>query len=388
MSRNQKLFLIILGLYTVFDFILGSLLGIYIWSETKSTSAILWYYLTLFTMIMVTSQYAKNIIKYWGAKRVYQLAICIGIMQIGVVVLLRSLLAEYMWIIAVLSGMSIGLQSVSYGMVIAAITNENDSARYISLKSATMNIVSIITIPTIAYLVRTTGSYATTYYIAGSVGILIITIISMLNMQNIQEREAQKLEVSKVWLETSGKTFLISRLLFGLFNAPIWAILGLVTYQFVGNITTWGILTTIFTLFQIVGSHYYGKINNADYHRVGAVVATLMFSLTAIILGTNWNLSTFLLYQLGLVMLNITFSIYYEKRIYTVLQRVEYKDRQEQLISMGEVFLGFGRLLVLLILIITGFSIDNLNMMKLVFVCIASIPLVLLSILPSERTTT
>lgn len=386
MTRNQITFLFVLSLYTVLDFVLGTLLGIYLWNETKNTSTILWYYIVLFAVIIAASQLSNIFIKWFGVKRTYQLAMVVSVVQVGVIMLLQAKLSVYYYVVAALAGLSIGLQSVTYNMITSAIVSVSENTRYISIKSAIMNIISILTVPIMANVVRVTGGYMVTYLIALITGLAIIVVVSILKLNKTEQiNEKKSLSLIEVWNTKSGQYYLISRLFFGMFNAPIWAVLGLITYQFVGNITIWSFITTSFMVAQIIGSFLYGKINTPNYHRAGAVIATLIFSGVAIMLGTNWNFTTFLIYQLGLVLLNIAFSIYYEKTIYTVLQCPEYLDKQENVLTSGEIILGIGRLLALFILVFANFSLENTNILRLVFVGIASIPLIILSIAPAEK---
>jgi hypothetical protein len=81
MSRNQKIFLAILGLYVIFDFVLGSLVGVFLWDQTKETTVILKYYFTLFAAIMVFSQASSFLIGKFGAKKVYIFSIFLGLIQ-------------------------------------------------------------------------------------------------------------------------------------------------------------------------------------------------------------------------------------------------------------------------------------------------------------------
>jgi len=366
--------------------VLGTLLGIYLWNETKNTSIILWYYIVLFVVVIAASQLSNIFIKWFGSKRTYQLAIVVSVVQIGAIMLLQAKLSAYFYVIAALAGLSIGLQSVAYNMITSAIVSANENTRYISIKSAIMNIVSILTVPIMANVIRVTGGYMVAYLIALIIGLAIIVVVSILKLNNTEQTDEKKsLSLIEVWNTKNGQHYLISRLLFGMFNAPIWAVLGLITYQFVENITVWSFVTTSFMVAQIVGSFLYGKINIPNYHRAGAVITTLIFSGVAIMLGANWNFTTFLIYQLGLVLLNIAFSIYYEKTIYTVLQCPEYHGKQEKVLASGEIVLGIGRLLALFILVFTDFALENTNILRLVFVGIASIPLIILSIAPAEK---
>lgn len=383
MSRNQKILLIILGLYVIFDFVLGALVGLYLWESSKSASIILSYYITLFSSIMLVSQLSSKLVAKIGVKKSYILSIALGIIQSLVLLSFGKDIQSYIIPFGVLAGLNIGIQAFSYTLIVSRITEGTDPTYFLGLKSSLMNIVSIVSVPVLTYFIKITGGYSMTYQLGFVVGMAIMYLITRLS---IDEKElvstVAKLPTSSLLSIDEVRYYLLTRLIYGIFNGPVWAILGVVTFLFVGDVSTWGILTTIFTIINIIGSYYYGKLKNEQMAQLISVVGTFVFGTLAIILATNWTLVTFLAYQVGLVLLNSSFSIHYEATIYNMTRNNEdISQNLTRILSLGEFAIGVGRIIPLIILVMSSFTFDHPLMLQILFVVISTAPILILTTL-------
>lgn len=382
MSRNQKIFLVILSIYVIFDFILGSLVGVYLWDQTRTSSVILIYYLTLFFSIMIFSQVSSYLVGLFGAKKVYILSIILGMFQAILLLLYQSDIAEMVILFGLIAGASIGIQAVAYGLVASTITAGEDASNFLGIKSALMNVVSIVAVPVITTLIAKTGSYHLSYLIGLVAGILVITLISNLKITNEVSSYHPFRYLTQALVDFDSRIYLMTRFVYGLFSGPVWAILGIVTFKFAGNLAVWGIISTIFTILSIIGSYIYGRINSNNIHRAYSVFSTLIFASVTIILATNWSFATFLFYQFGLVLLNTSFSIHYENLTYSILSENEiFIANKKELLGIGEIFIGIGRIIPLGILLFIGFTLENNLLIQILFIAIASLPLLIISLL-------
>ncbi len=388
MTKNQKTFLVILGLYVIFDFVLSSLVGIFIWDKTKEASSILTYYITLFTSIMIFSQISGSLVGKWGAQKVYIISIACGMLQAISVILFQNNLETMLIPIATIAGASVGIQSVAYSLVAAAIIRGEEGTKYISTKSSVMNTVSIIVVPIITYVISRTHSYTATYMAGALVGVVVMVLIARIEV-NIEPSTYSPLQFFiPMFRDPEGRIYLLTRVLYGVFNGPVWAILGVVTYRFVGSVSVWGIISTGFTLLGIIGSHFYSKLNSPNMYRAVSGISALVFSGMAILLSTNWNLQSFLLYQVGLIVLNTTFSTHYEKMVYSIINKSdEFVMHAKEVVGMGEVAIGFGRLIILAGLLVSNFTFSDDWVLRLIFIAIASMPLLIMNTLQGAKIT-
>jgi hypothetical protein len=99
-------------------------------------------------------------------------------------------------------------------------------------------------------------------------------------------------------------------------------------------------------------------------------------------LATNWNFATFLIYQLGLVILNATFAIHYESLTYDLLASDrECTSNKKELLGLGEIFIGLGRLVPIGLLLAINFSLEDNLVIQILFIAIASLPLIIINLL-------
>lgn len=383
MSHNQKLLLTILGLYVIFDFVLGALVGLYLWESSKSATIILSYYITLFSGIMLVSQFNSKLVSKVGIKKSYILSIILGIIQSLVLLFFGKNIQPYIIPFGALAGISIGIQAFSYTLVVSTITGRNDPTYFLGLKSAIMNIVSIVSVPVLTYFIKISGGYTMTYQLGLFVGVVIMYLISRLIIEEMgSARTVVTQPTSSLLAIDEVRYYLLTRLIYGIFNGPVWAVLGVVTYLFVGDVSTWGILTTGFTVISIMGSYYYGKLKNEHVSQFISVVGTFVFGALAITLATNWTMVTFFAYQVGLVVLNSSFSIHYEATIYNMTRNNENVSQNlPRILSLGEIALGIGRIIPLVILVLSSFTFDHPLMLQILFVVISTAPLLVISTL-------
>nr|MBP9702912.1 hypothetical protein [Candidatus Woesebacteria bacterium] len=283
----------------------------------------------------------------------------------------------------ILAGTGIGLQAMSYSLIVGFVTNNTDTTRFLGLKSSIMNAVSIVSVPIITGLISTLGSYEVSYLISLFVGVLIVILVSKIpvvtNSASINATSYRSLlEIEEV------KIFLTTRLFYGIYNGPMWAILGVVTFMFVGDVSRWGYISTGFTILSIISAYLYSKVPDTSLRQAISIAATFMFASVTLLLATNWNFIIFMIYQFAVVLLNSSFSLHYEGVIYRLVNDNEViKDNMNQVLSLGEIAMGIGRITPLITLLLAGFSFDNPLMLQILFVLISVVPLLILNKLNS-----
>lgn len=377
MSRAQKIYLLILSLYVIFDFVLGSLVCIFLWEQTKNIQTILSYHFFLFLSIVIFTQFGSRRLQSNTPNNIYSLSIGLGVLQALLLYLFQHNLGSMVPIIGFTSGGVIGLQAVSSGRITQAIQS-GDSLRFISLKSAVTNLVSLLTIPILTYLITHSGSYSFSYVLGLIVGIILILLVRLLPLTRDSTSYRPILAMQYLWSLPQMRNYIFSRFIYGFFNGPIWAVLGIITFRFVGNLAVWGIISTLLSLTQILGSYFFGKLNSRQYQISYAVIATLLFGSVTLFLGINWNFITFMGYQFGLTLLGITFSLQFENTTFELLNLDSLTNAyQKEIIGLGELCLGIGRLTIIGSLILTNFNFDNELYVRFLLLGIASIPLLI-----------
>ncbi len=379
MSRSQKIFLAILSLYVIYDFTLGSLVGLYLWETTKEASKILSYYIALFLSILLSTQFAPRLISIYGAKKVYVASIIIGMLQAGILMLTGANITNIIIPFGILAGIDIGLQAMSYSIIVGQITNGSETTKFLGVKSSIMNLVSIISVPLITSLISSLGSYQVSYYLSLFAGISIVMLISRIPIANLSTNTNSASYISLLQIEEV-KIFATTRLLYGFYNGPMWAVLGVVTFMFIGDVAKWGYISTSLTIASIVSTYLYTKVKNISIQKAISTSATFVFASVALLLATNWNFMVFMAYQIVVVLLNSSFSLHYEGVIYSIVNDNDtIKQNMSKVLSIGEIAMGTGRVAPLIILLIVGFSFEDPITLQILFVMISVIPLLILN---------
>ncbi len=383
MTLSQKIFLAVLSCYVVFDFTLGSLVGLYLWETTKEASRIISYYIFLFLSILVTTQLTSGLINRYGAKKVYIASILLGLIQALVLIIVGSSISNVIIPFGILAGTSIGLQAMSYSVIVSIVTSNKDTTKFLGIKSSLMNVISIISVPVITNLISLFGSYQISYIISLLAGFVMIMLISTISIPQSNESTTLLGYRSLIQIDEV-RIFAVTRLLYGFYNGPMWAILGIVTYIFIGDVAKWGYISTSLTILNIIGAYFYSRISSSSVRNAVSTITTFLFASIALLLAANWSLVIFMLYQIVVILLNSSFSLHYEGVIYSLVNENEtIRANMSTVLAIGEIAMGLGRIVPLALLLIVGFTFDNPTFLQILFILISVIPILILNKLSS-----
>lgn len=180
------------------------------------------------------------------------------------------------------------------------------------------------------------------------------------------------------------RIFAVTRLLYGFYNGPMWAILGIVTYIFIGDVAKWGYISTSLTILNIIGAYFYSRISSSSVRNAVSTITTFLFASIALLLATNWSFVIFMLYQIVVVLLNSSFSLHYEGVIYSLVNENEtIRVNISTVLAIGEIAMGLGRIVPLALLLIVGFTFENPTFLQILFILISVIPILILNKLSS-----
>lgn len=228
MSRAQKIFLAILSLYVVFDFILGSLVSLFLWEQTQSIRVILSYHLSLFVSIIIFTQLGSKQLSKVTPNKLYSASILLGSLQALLLYVLQNSISSFITLFGFLSGAVIGFQAISAGHITQGV-QAGDSLRFISYKSSLTKLVTILTVPLLTYHITTSGTYTFSYLLGVGISVVLIFLARYLPASTIQTEYRLSAALKELWVLSEFRNFLFSRFLYGIFNGPIWAVLGIVT---------------------------------------------------------------------------------------------------------------------------------------------------------------
>ena len=382
MSRNQFLFLFILALYVLGDFTAVSLTNLFLWQTTNDFFVVLIYNSLLFISMAVSGVGSSFLGGKIGTKKIFLLSMCFYALQILLLFMYAKTIASIFIFVGIVSGIALGSESYAYAVISQKITEGGNRERYLGVKTALLNIIILLGVPLLTYLATATHSYQPVFGIALTLLVLVCLIVPFLSVQ--EEKKPFRLTQVKqaIVLFPDLRSFLLAKFLFGLQNGLFWVLLGVVTLQFVGNLFVWGIVSSCLTLLFIVCSYFYGKSATLQSQKYSSVVGTFFFAISTLLLGTNWNFATFLIYQIVNVLLNVVLAISFETFMADIIEENEItKELSRELNGIGELAVDIGRFLPIIALFLLQFSITNTMYLRIVFIAVSSIPLLVINAL-------
>lgn len=382
MSRNQILFLSILSLYVLGDFTAVSMTNLFLWQKTNNFSLILAYNCVLFLTMAVSGLGSAIVGSTIGTKKIFLGAMGCYVLQILLLFLFSDTISSIFIFVGIVSGFAIGSQSYAYNVISQKITADGNREKYLGIKTSLLNIIILLGVPTLTYIATFAKSYKPVFGIALALLLGVCCLVPWLSL--IEERKVFRWPqlIKTVRLFPDMKSFLLAKFLFGLQNGLFWVILGVVTLQFVGNLFVWGIVSSCLTLLFIVASYFYGKNATLQSQKYSSVLGTFFFAISTLLLGTNWNFTTFIIYQVINVLLNVVLAISFETFVADIIEENDItKELAHELNGVGELVLNIGRFLPITLLLILHFSVKDSLFLRVVFIAVSSIPLLVINAL-------
>jgi len=386
MDKNRKLLLIILALYVLGDFTAVSITNLYLWQKFNDFHSILFYNSNLFIGMAMSGFLGAVLGTKIGNKPIYMVSICFYILQLVLLFVLGNTIVNYLFIVGLISGFAIGGESYAYNVISQKITTEENRQKYFGMKTSLLNTITLIGVPALTFIASKAGTYKPVFLIAMVLLVCVLCLLTQLNLLETKTHFSVKNTVSALKAFPDTRSFLLSKFLFGVQSGLFWVVLGIVTFQFVGDVFKWGIFMSLLTLLSIVAAFYYGKTVTIHQSKFAAVIATFLFASSTIVLATNWNFITFVSYQLVLVFLNVIMGVCFDGFVAGILE----EDRlvsvvNNELNGIGEFVLNIGRFLPIFLLFLSNFSINNVLELRIVFILVSSIPLFIISALKKTQ---
>lgn len=386
MDRNQKLLLIVLCLYVLGDFTAVSITNLYLWQKFNDFHSILFYNSNLFIGMAISGLIGSILGTKVGNKLIYMVSIGFYILQLTLLFFLGNSIVNYLLIVGLISGFAIGGQSYAYNVISQKITNKENRQKYFGIKTSLLNTITLFGIPTLTFVASKSGSYKPVFFIAIVLLFFVLFLFSQLRLTELKTPFSLKNTVMTLKAFPDTRSFLLSKFLFGVQNGLFWVVLGIVTLQFVGDVLKWGIFSSFLTLLSVIAAFYYGKMIDLEKSKFAAIIATFLFAFSTIVLATNWNFITFVIYSLVLVLLNVIMGVSFDGFVAGILEEDgSVAAVNNELNGIGEFVLDIGRFLPIFLLFILNFSINNVLELRIVFILVSSIPLFVINAL--QKTT-
>lgn len=375
-----------LAFYTLGDFVSVAITNLYLWQLTNDFQKILFYNVFVFSGMAIGGLLASILGAKIGNKLIFTLAMMLYAVQFGILLFTGSHVASYIILLGIISGFAIGSESYAYNVIVQEITAAGGREKFFGTKTSMMNTIILIGVPMLTFITTQVHSYVPIFSIAFVLVIIVAFLATRLVL--LQQTTSFHLMSTKNVIAKFPdiKNYLLAKYLFGIQNGLFWVVLGIVTLQFVGDLFRWGIFSTCLTFIAIAAAYFYGKKATVHGEKYPAVIGAYAFALVTLFLATNWNFTTFIIYQVVLVILTVIMSVSFDSFMATIIEEdSETASLRNELNGIGEFALNLGRFTPIFLLLLLHISFDNNLYLRIAFLVVAPLPLFIMSALKKTK---
>lgn len=385
MSSNQKGFLLVLALYTIGNLVAIPFTNFYLWQQTNQFRLLLSYNMVVFLAMASGGLIAGLVSKWKDSIFTYALSMIFYVLQLSLLLVLDPKTTSHLVIIGLVSGLAIGMQSFSYNFVFQELTPVPSRARFLGIKSALLNLIVLVFSPLIALSTQILGTYIPLFILSIVVFLVIIVLLVGIKLPPISLVRNKRLFSSLPEIPDA-KAYLQAKFLYGIEDGLFWVTLGIITLEFFGSLARWGIFSAVITMISIVASYIYGRVITLKYANYTAVLATLLFAGATVVLSANWNLGSFIFYQIVFAILGVSMAVDLDSFFGDILdESPEAAALRSDYNALGEAATNLGRLVPTLALLLLGVGALSDWYLRIAFLFVAPIPLFIMHILSGTQ---
>ncbi len=386
MDKNQRKFLLFLVLYNLGNTASITFTNLFLWQSTSNISLLLFYNATVFFSMAMGGCIAGFLAKWRGTRFTYQTSMALYACQLLLLVILGNRTQHLVVIVGIISGLAIGVQSFAFNVTMQKLTTQTNREQFLGIKTSLLNVVSLISVPLIAFFIQRFNSYLPFFSIAFVIFLCLIYVLRTLDVHDHTDVFTFENLGTLIYPNEDLKRFFKAKLLYGMQDGLFWTVLGVITLNFLGSLSHWGIFSGGLTLLTIVTAYIYGKkitLANSNYTAVGA---SILFAMTTIVFAANWNLFAFIAYQVVLVLLLVSMSVDFDSFLSDILDHdPKIAQLRNEYNAIGEVVTNAGRLIPVIVLLSLHVSVLDDIPLRIVFLAVAPLPLFIMKIM-SETT--
>ena len=387
--NNQKLgksakYLIISDLiYSITSLFVGAFLVAYLLKITdKNITQVSLYYMIINALHAVGSMLIGRFIKgeKYSKTKILSLGIMIRAVFILFIVILGNKLTDMYVIIAIFCGISETLYWSTHEIIYVGITNNNNRKNYIATKKIASTIINIIA-PII--LGSTIELYSFTkiaiYVLVLSIIQIIITM--QIKMYNKLDSEKTKYSIKKYIsiIKTKKKLkvykYYKSNLLYGIIEDPVRTLVTIITIMTFKTSLNLGILTTIFSIFQIIAMHIYRKIYNKRNAKYILFIISIMIFISVIGLVIDIRKETLIIYNFACTTGLCIFDAIFNTQKGNLIKECKIEEYDVEHVMLNSIITSISRLAGFSLILIVGL-LNNIVIFKGLLVVMSILVLV------------
>lgn len=305
LDKNAKYLISNDLIYSITSLFVGAFLVSYLLKITnKNITQVSFYYMIVYALHAVGSLLMGKFIKdeRYSKTKILSLGIIIRAIFILFIALLGNKLNNWYIIIAIFCGISETLYWSTHEMIFVGITNNKNRKSYVATKKIASTITSIIAPIALGSTIELYSFTKIAIYVL--VLSIIQVIISMqIKMDKKLDNEETKYSMKKyiniirVKKESKVHKYYKSNLLYGIIEDPVKTIVTIITIMTFKTSFNLGILTTIFSIIQILVMHMYKKYYKISNTKNVLFIISTMILISVMGLVIDINKLTLIIYN-------------------------------------------------------------------------------------------
>lgn len=383
LGKNEVLLIISDLIYAITALFAETFLVAYLLKITNDNiTKVSIYYMIVYMIHLVGSILIGRFIKEekYSKTKILSIGVVIRAIFILFIVLLGSQLMDLFIIVAIFCGISETLYWSTHEMIFVGITNNHNRKNYMAIKKIFSTIVCIITPIVLGSTIELYSFTKIAIYIF-ILSVIQIMITMQIKLDKKVDTEKTKFSIKDYMNDIKTKKdlkvhkYYKSNLVYGMIEDPMKTLVTIITIMTFKTSLNLGIITTIFSIFQIVTMYMYKKFyhkNNAKY--ILLAISILIF-IGAVGLTVYIGKFTLIIYNFACTTGLCIFDAIYNTQKGNLINECNIEKYDVEHVMINSVLTNFSRFIGFTLIFVVGL-INNMILFKGVLVILAILVLV------------
>lgn len=383
LEKNAKYLICSDLIYTITALFADTFLVAYLLKITNDNiTQVSLYYMIINALHAIGSILIGKFIKdeKYSKTKILSLGVIIRAIFILFIVLVGNKLTNMFVIVAIFCGISETLYWSTHEMIFVSITNNNNRKNYMATKKIASTIVHIIA-PIV--LGSTIELYSFTKI---AIYILMLSIIQIIvtmqikidkstNTQNTKFSIKNYINSIKDKKDLNVHKYYKSNLLYGIIEDPMRTLVTIITIMTFKTSLNLGIITTIFSIFQIVTMYMYKKFYNKNNSKYVLFIVSILIFIGAVGLVINIGRVTLIIYNFACTTGLCIFDAIYNTQKGNLIKECKIENYDVEHVMVNSIYTSISRFVGFSLILIVGL-LNNMIIFKGLLVVMAILVLV------------
>lgn len=371
LSFNSKTIILDRAIGDIIELFVSTFLAAYFYKITQDNMVyISIYYIISWIIATIGAFLVGNYIKRKNKVTLYRYGTLIKAIYILLIIVLQEKILDYVWLIAIMYGISVSTTGFPFNMIESELVNEKERTKYMGYKSAIGEIMKVV-VPIFLGAYITYSSYqvaAILVFIFSIIKLIISFFIKNINVSKEKMNLKKFIRAVKQMPQYPIKKLYIIEFLKGItVHGVLGIVISLLIIYEVKTELNLGMWTSFFSICMIFTMLVFSK--KYDKHN-----SKMILNICAIFIITSFLLLLFSINMVTIVIYNIVYYIFIkillsitEIRLFDYSNKPPFeKELNTEYFIFRELSLNLGRVCGYIILLVIGLT-NNLNYLKILF---------------------